>query len=223
LRKHHDILNGLRQNNKLGGRKVRFAIMLTLLCTLGVVFGFGAPKTALAASSNACSGTSYTIASGDTLSTIASRNGTDWQTLASQNNLSDPNLIYAGQQLCLSGQATSSQATAPATIAEQPAAYDASAGADSSSIRGMINQIFGPYAASAQRIAMCESTMNPNATNTISIGGSHAAGLFQILYPSTWSSTSQAHLSPYNTRANIIAAHEIFVRDGHSWREWACA
>lgn len=90
------------------------------------------------------------------------------------------------------------------------------------SIENTINSVFGAYAPAAKRIAMCESTMNPNATNTMAIGNSHAAGLFQILYPSTWYTTSQASQSPYNATANTIAAHDIFVRDGYSWREWQC-
>ena len=94
--------------------------------------------------------------------------------------------------------------------------------ASASNITGMIYQIFGPYGDAAVRIATCESTLNPSATNSQYIGNSRAAGLFQILYPSTWYGTSQAAHSPYDAYANTVAAHEIFVRDGYSWREWQC-
>jgi hypothetical protein len=87
----------------------------------------------------------------------------------------------------------------------------------------MINQVFGSYSAGALNIARCESGFNPLAYNPISIGGNHAEGVFQILYPSTWSGTSEASNSPYSAMANILAAHQIFVRDGYSWREWSCA
>jgi hypothetical protein len=87
----------------------------------------------------------------------------------------------------------------------------------------MINQVFGSYAAGALNVARCESGFNPLAYNPISIGGSHAEGVFQILYPSTWKGTSEASSSPYSAMANILAAHQIFVRDGYSWREWSCA
>jgi hypothetical protein len=87
----------------------------------------------------------------------------------------------------------------------------------------MIEQVFGPYAQSAIRIANCESGLNPTAYNPTSEAGNHAEGVFQILYPSTWMSTSQASYSPYNAMANILAAHEIFVRDGYNWHEWTCA
>ncbi len=91
-----------------------------------------------------------------------------------------------------------------------------------SSVAAMIEQVFGPYAQGALHVATCESGLNPNAYNPTSIGGSHAVGVFQILYPSTWIGTPQAASSPYNAMANIQAAHSIFVRDGYSWREWSC-
>ena len=87
----------------------------------------------------------------------------------------------------------------------------------------MINQVFGSYAPGALNVARCESGFNPLAYNPISIGGSHAEGVFQILYPSTWSGTSEASSSPYSAMANILAAHQIFVRDGYNWHEWSCA
>ena len=39
----------------------------------------------------------YTVRAGDTLSGIAARYGTSWQSLAQKNGLSNPNLIYPGQ------------------------------------------------------------------------------------------------------------------------------
>lgn len=91
------------------------------------------------------------------------------------------------------------------------------------SVATMIYQIFGPYASGALQVAKCESGLDPGAYNPVSNGGSHAVGVFQILYPSTWMNTSEASSSPYNAQANILAAHEIFVHDGYSWREWSCA
>lgn len=93
---------------------------------------------------------------------------------------------------------------------------------NSTAITDMISQVFGPDGPAAISVATCESGLNPSAYNPISVRGSHAEGLFQILVPRTWGTTSQADNSPYNARANTLAAHEIFVRDGYSWREWAC-
>jgi hypothetical protein len=90
------------------------------------------------------------------------------------------------------------------------------------SVQSMIDSVFGPYAGQALSVARCESGYNSGAYNGISVGGSHAEGVFQILYPSTWYGTSYSGYSPYNAWANIHAAYQIFARDGFSWREWVC-
>lgn len=51
-------------------------------------------------------GTTYTVKSGDTLSSIAAAYGTDYQTLAANNGISNPNLIYVGQVLQVTGSAS---------------------------------------------------------------------------------------------------------------------
>lgn len=58
----------------------------------------------------------YTVVRGDTLSRIAARFGTTWQAIAAANNLANPNLIYAGQVLIISG------GTVPPTQPGQPPA-----------------------------------------------------------------------------------------------------
>ena len=45
----------------------------------------------------------YTVKPGDTLSSIAAKSGVSYQTLASMNGISNPNLIYPGQVLLISG------------------------------------------------------------------------------------------------------------------------
>ncbi len=93
---------------------------------------------------------------------------------------------------------------------------------NNASVASMIYAVFGPYAPSAMNVARCESGFNPSAYNPQPVLGSHAMGVFQILYPVTWNTTPEAGASPYDAHANILAAHAIFVRDGYSWREWQC-
>ncbi len=187
------------------------------LFSLAIVLYSGVPQVH-AAFASICSKSerSYTVVPGDTLGHIASRYGVSLSSLASRNAIANPNLIFAGQRVCISSHAAVKQAPAA------PGRTFAPAQPASSSVSGLINSVFGAYAGAATQIAICESGLNPNATNPISINGSHAAGVFQILYPSTWVGTSQANSSPYSAYANILAAHEIFVRDGYSWREWSC-
>jgi surface antigen len=49
----------------------------------------------------------YVVVAGDTLSTIAERYHTSWQTLASSNHLANTNLIYVDETICISKNATS--------------------------------------------------------------------------------------------------------------------
>ncbi|HEX9036104.1 MAG TPA: transglycosylase SLT domain-containing protein [Ktedonobacterales bacterium] len=92
--------------------------------------------------------------------------------------------------------------------------------------QAVINEIvavFGSaYSPGALAVAKCESGYDPNAWNSYPIMGSHASGVFQILYPSTWNSTAYSTSSPFDANANIHAAYQIFHRDGNSWREWQC-
>jgi len=60
----------------------------------------------------------YTIQSGDTLGSIATAHGTSWQTLAQQNQITDPNVIYANEQICVPSSGTI--AAASVVPASQP-------------------------------------------------------------------------------------------------------
>jgi len=120
------------------------------------------------------------------------------------------------------GQASSNYGTSLGGASTPPPA-----GADTSTLaqrQAYVFQIFGSYAKAALIIAGCESSMNPRAYNPVSVGGSHAEGMFQILVPSTWNTTAEAGNNPYDYQANTRAAWEIFKRDGYVWgKSWACS
>ena len=86
----------------------------------------------------------YTVQSGDTLSSIASKFGTSYQTLASLNGISNPNLIYVGQVLQVTGSASNSSVY-----------YTVRAGDNLSSIASR-------YGTSYQSIASLNGLANPN-------------------------------------------------------------
>ena len=71
-------------------------------------------------------GRSHIVRRGETLQRIAALYGLDWWTLASANNISNPNLIYAGQALVVpaAGQRDSTPAAVatpqPASLVERP-------------------------------------------------------------------------------------------------------
>ncbi|HLY29634.1 MAG TPA: hypothetical protein VKQ36_01275 [Ktedonobacterales bacterium] len=111
---------------------------------------------------------------------------------------------------------------APTATPAPPAAPAGGYNPGQQAVINYIEGVFGPYAQGALNVAHCESGYDPNAWNTFPIGDSHAAGVFQILYPSTWDGTAYAADSPFNYQDNIRAAYQIFSRDGYSWREWQC-
>ena len=63
---------------------------------------------------NVSTSTTYTVKNGDTLSGIANRFGTTYQKLAEINGISDPNKIFAGQVIKITG--TSSNTTRTYTV-----------------------------------------------------------------------------------------------------------
>ena len=59
------------------------------------------PGQSLKIESSNGNGIYYTVKEGDTLSAIAQKYGVSYQTLASMNGISNPNLIYPGQVLLI--------------------------------------------------------------------------------------------------------------------------
>ena len=190
--------------------KFRLGLVLGLLLFVAT-FMLNVPG-ASAQTYTTCSGgdRAYSVASGDTLSKIGYRYGTSWSALAAYNHIVNPNLIYGGQTVCIPLHGTGNPSSGQNNTTLQTVT------ANGNSVATMIGQVFGPYGQAAINVATCESGLNPAAYNP-----SGAAGLFQIM-PGTWAGTAQVGQSPYNAAANIAAAHQIFVRDGYSWREWTC-
>ncbi|MEJ2861215.1 LysM peptidoglycan-binding domain-containing protein [Actinomycetospora flava] len=60
-----------------------------------------AEKPAQPAAAPAAPGAAHTVASGDTLSSIAAANGVSWQSVAERNGLANPDDLSVGQQLAL--------------------------------------------------------------------------------------------------------------------------
>lgn len=86
----------------------------------------------------------YTVQSGDTLSSIAAKFGTNYQALASLNGISNPNLIYVGQVLRVNGSANAGSVY-----------YTVRAGDNLSAIASR-------YGTSYQSIASLNGLANPN-------------------------------------------------------------
>src|SRR5687767_2436617 len=102
-------------------------------------------------------GQRYTVRAGDSLSAIGSRFGVSYQSIAQANGISNPNRIYAGQQLVIPGARTPAPAPAPAPSNPAPsgASYTVQPG-DS------LSGIGARFGVSYQAIAQANGITNPN-------------------------------------------------------------
>jgi LysM repeat protein len=173
-------------------------------------------------------GGSYTVRAGDTLSGIAQRfygSAGDWHGLfaANQSEISDPSLIYVGQELRLprhlpAGISTTSYTARHAAADRGSAASDTSQAATTTSLSGTLSctgleQLWldagGSAAAevTAASIAMAESGGNQFATGTVG-----ERGYWQI-------NPVNGALSTYDPYGNARAA-VIMSADGANWSPW---
>lgn len=105
--------------------------------------------------SSSATGT-YTVQSGDTLSGIANKFGTNYESLANLNNISNPNRIYVGQVLKLSANSnTASSAHQATTNATPVGSYSVKAG-DS------LSAIAARYGMSYETLARLNNISDPN-------------------------------------------------------------
>lgn len=86
----------------------------------------------------------YTVRSGDTLSSIAAKFGTSYQSLASLNGISNPNLIYVGQVLRVNGSASAGSVYYTVRVGDN------------------LSNIASRYGTSYQSIASLNGLANPN-------------------------------------------------------------
>jgi surface antigen len=195
LQTHQYISKFLQQNNSLVVRVSVVAVMTLLF--LGATLGVNVAG-AHASAYNVCSGSdrTYIVVGGDTLGGIAARYGTTWATLASHNNIANPNLIYINQRVCIPGRGAGTVNGGGTTFYSAPVTHSAPAAyaAPTSSAIGYRN-VF-PYPACTwwadQRYAQIHGYFVPWTTNSMA-----------------WQWTARAydfgwHVSYYPTVGSII-------------------
>jgi Lysozyme like domain/LysM domain len=174
-------------------------------------------------------GRSYTVRAGDTLSAIAQRfygHAADWRGLyaANQPKISDPGLIYVGQELSVPRHLPASAHTTAytpqhATAPASGGSADNSSQASSAGLSGTLGctglealwrEAGGSPAAevTAASIAMAESGGNQFATGTVG-----ERGYWQI-------NPVNGALSTYDALGNAHAA-VVMSGDGTNWSPWS--
>lgn len=93
-------MSAIAQANSISNLNLIFAGQRLTIPTGGGTNPTPAPGTPVPTAQPPVSNfTEYTVQRGDTLARIAARFGTTWQTIAQANNISNPNLIFAGTKL----------------------------------------------------------------------------------------------------------------------------
>ena len=110
----------------------------------------GSAPTSAAQPASAPAAQTYTVVPGDTLSGIAARYGTSYQYLAVLNGIADPNRIYPGQVLRLTGSAPAAPAPTPSEQTYTVVSGDTLSG------------IASRYGTSYQHLAAVNGISNPN-------------------------------------------------------------
>lgn len=111
--------------------------------------GVGLPAAYTASSS-------YTVRSGDTLSSIAARFGTSYEALASANHIADPNFIYPGQVLVVSG------GTATVSAASYSGGSGAASGTYTVRAGDTLSSIAARFGTNYEALARINGIANPN-------------------------------------------------------------
>ncbi|WP_420741092.1 LysM peptidoglycan-binding domain-containing protein [Limosilactobacillus fermentum] len=177
------------------------------------------------AASTSSSAMTYTVKSGDTLSSIASSYNTTTSTLTSLNNLSNPNLIYVGQVLKVAGSSTSvstSTSSSSASQATTSGTYTVKAGDTLSSIASSYNTTTAALA-SANSISnanliyvgqVLKVTGTSLSTSTTTSSTSSTSGSYTVKSGDSLSAIAAAHGLNWKTLAaknNIASPYVIYV------------
>ena len=172
--------------------------------------------------SSSATGT-YTVQSGDTLSGIANKFGTNYESLANLNNISNPNRIYVGQVLKLSANSNTASSAHQATTNATPAgSYSVKAG-DS------LSAIAARYGMSYETLARLNNISNPNriyvgqvlklssgstVSNVVNHSTASAAGSYTVKSGDSLSAIAARYGMSYETLArlnNISDPNRIYV------------
>jgi surface antigen len=103
------------QRHQVASIAVGHVCVLLVMVTVFLWSGLGANLLGAFARSCASGDQSYVVHGGDTLGAIAIRYNTTVQKLASYNQITNPNLIYVGQTICVQGKSTTTQAPVQGT------------------------------------------------------------------------------------------------------------
>ena len=166
---------------------------LKLTATVAGAVALGTVATTVSANADSI----YTVKSGDTLSGISCQLGHDYafvDTLASNNNIANKNLIYVGQKLVIKddGEITSATASQVASLPSASASSTSQAQTDSASAASQASSTASDQA-SADSLAAAQSAAAQSAAAQSAAAASQAALQSQQAASQSAAATSTAY------------------------------
>jgi cell wall-associated NlpC family hydrolase len=167
------------------------------------------PAAAGTALTAAVHSSSYTVAAGDTLSSIAARFGTTYQAVAAANHIANPNLIYPGQVLAIGGAAT------PMASPSVPAEGHSSGGTYTVVAGDTLSSIAARFGTTYQALAQINGIANPNVIRVgevLRLSGAASQGISsppppastsRLPAPSTPAASSRARIAVQTALAQV--------------------
>ena len=206
--------NQRRNDEQILIRKKGFILMklnkkaLKLTATVAGAVALGTVATTVSANADSI----YTVKSGDTLSGISCQFGHDYafvDTLASDNNIANKNLIYVGQKLVIKddGEITSATASQVASLPSASASSTSQAQTDSASAASQASSTASDQAsadslAAAQSAAAASQAAAQSAAAASAAAASQAALQSQQAASQSAAATSTAYTTMAATSTN---------------------
>ncbi|WP_134992253.1 muramidase family protein, partial [Oenococcus oeni] len=159
-------------------------------------------------SSTSSSSKSYTVASGDTLTSIAKAYGTTVSAIATANNISNPDYIYVGEVLTIgSSTSTSTSSTSSSSTSSSSKSYTVASG-------DTLTSIAKAYGTTVSAIATANNISNPDyiyVGEVLTIGSSTSTSTSSTSSSSTSSSSKSYTVASGDTLTSIAKAYGVSI------------
>ena len=175
--------------------------------------GAGAPAQVSSAVRTPVPGGSYVVARGDTMYSIAFRNGVDFRALAKWNGIAAPYTIWPGQKLRLSPPRGGTPATAVATASASPVHAPAASAAPSEASAPVFEN--APAAATGSSVAVASVARAPRPVPATAASAVSPAAPASTVVPVAGESRPA---TPLPAPAPVAASGGARVAGGVTWR-----